>query len=129
MIDEIFWSFAIKDVSERPNSLQVYLTGQTPESLLHGVEIEYIPVKYYHTLFCQNYVLDAHLQSSGGPGTPKWEPRSRIGVYLGHSPFHAGNVALVWNPITGRLSPQYHVVFDNDFTTVTYMEAGTLPPN
>ena len=48
---------------------------------------------------------------------------------MGHSPFHAGNVALVWNPTTGRGSPQYHVVFDDDFTTVPYMEAGTLPPN
>ena len=48
---------------------------------------------------------------------------------MGHSPFHAGNVTLVWNPTTGRVSPQYHVVFDDDFTTVPYMEAGTLPPN
>ena len=83
----------------------------------------------YHTLLCHTYVLDARLQSSGGAGPPKWYPRSRIGVYLGHSPFHAGNVALVWNPTTWRVSPQYHVVFNNDITTVTYMEAGTLPPN
>ena len=48
---------------------------------------------------------------------------------MGHSPFHAGNVALVWNPTTGRVSPQYHVVFDDDFMTVPCMEAGTLPPN
>ena len=46
-----------------------------------------------------------------------------------HSPFHAGNVALVWNHTTGRVSPQYHVVFDDDFTKVLYMKAGTLPPN
>ena len=45
MIDEMFWSFAIKAVSERPNSLQVDLTSQTPESILHGIEIEVIPVK------------------------------------------------------------------------------------
>ena len=38
-------------------------------------------------------------------------------------------MALVWNPTTGRVSPQYHVVFNEDFTTVPYMEAGTLPPN
>ena len=88
-----------------------------------------IPVKSYHTLFCPTYLLDARLQSAGGAGPPKWEPRSRIGVYLGHSPFHAVSVALVCNPTTGRVSPQYHVVFDNDFTTVPYMEAGTLPPN
>ena len=35
----------------------------------------------------------------------------------------------MWNPTTGRVSPQYHVVFDDDFMTVPYMEAGTLPPN
>ena len=38
-------------------------------------------------------------------------------------------MTLVWNPTTGRVIPQYHVVFDDDFTTVPYMEAGTLPPN
>ena len=92
------------------------------------MEIEDIPVKSYHTLFWPTYVFDARLQSSSGAGPPKWEPRSQIGVYLGHLPFQAGNVALVWNPTTVRVSPQYHVVFDDDFTTVPYMEAGTLSP-
>ena len=101
----MFWPFSIKAVAERLNSLQVDLTRQAPESILHGVEIEDILVKSYHTLFCPTYVLDARLQSSGGAGPPKWEPRSRIGVYLEHSPLHARNVALVWNPTTGRVSP------------------------
>jgi hypothetical protein len=57
------------------------------------------------------------------------KPRSNIRVYLGHSPFHAGSVALVYNPYTGHISPQYHVVFDDDFTTVPYMEAGMIPPH
>ncbi|EJK50399.1 hypothetical protein THAOC_30640, partial [Thalassiosira oceanica] len=48
---------------------------------------------------------------------------------MGHSPFHAGNVALVFNIKTGRVSPQYHVVFDSDFTTVPFMERGEEPPN
>ena len=59
----------------------------------------------------------------------KWEPRSRIGVYLGDLPFPTRSVALVWNPNTGRVSPQYHVVFDNYFSTVTFMEASTIPRN
>ncbi|KAL7524874.1 hypothetical protein ACHAXR_002639, partial [Thalassiosira sp. AJA248-18] len=116
-------------VAERLNTLQIDTLGRTPESILHGIDVEDIPVKSFHTLFCPIYVLDARLQSAGGAGPPKWEPRSRIGVYLGHSPFHAGSVALVWNPTTGRVSPQFHVVFDDDFSTVSYMEAGTLPPN
>jgi hypothetical protein len=75
------------------------------------------------------YVLDARSQSAGGPGPPKWEPCSRIGVYLGHSPFHAGSVALVFNPKTGQVSQQYHVIFNNTFSTVPYMDAGTVPPH
>ena len=35
----------------------------------------------------------------------------------------------MWNTTTGRVSPKYHVVFDDYFTTVPYMETGTLPPN
>jgi len=105
MVDEMFWPFALKAVAERLNTLQIDSLGRTPESILHGIDIEDIPVKSFHTLFCPIYVLDARLQNAGGAGPPKWEPRSRIGIYLGHSPFHAGSVALVWNPTTGRVSP------------------------
>ena len=128
MIDSMFWPFAFKAMAERINSLQINSDGSTPESILHGVKIEEIPVKSFHTLFCPVYVLDSRLHSAGGIA-PKWEPRSRIGVYLGHSPSHAGSVALVFNITTGRVSPQYHVVFDDDFTTVEYMEKGQVPPN
>jgi hypothetical protein len=125
----MFWPFAIKAMAERMNSLHVNQDGNTPESLMYGVILETIPIKNFHTLFCPMYVMDQCLQSAGGPGPPKWEPRSRMGVYLGHSPFHAGSVALVFNPKTARVSPQYHVIFDDDFTTVPYMERGEVPPN
>jgi hypothetical protein len=72
--------------------------------------------------------LDSQLQSGIG-GAPKWEPRSRLGIYIGHSPAHAGLVAMVLNPWTGHVSPQYHVVFDDLFTTVSFMEKSKLPPN
>jgi hypothetical protein len=52
-----------------------------------------------------------------------------MGVYLGHSPFHAGSVALVFNSNTARVSSQYHIIFDDDFTTVPYMEQGEVLPN
>ena len=54
---------------------------------------------------------------------------SHTGVYLWKSPSHAIIVALVWNPTAGRVSPQYHILFDNEFSTVPYMEACTIPPN
>jgi hypothetical protein len=38
-------------------------------------------------------------------------------------------MALVFNPKTARVSLQYHIVFDDDFSTVPYMERGEVPPN
>lgn len=130
MIDTMFWPFAMLAAADRINSLHINPDGKsTPDSKLHGVELSDIPVKKFHTLFCPIYVLDHRLHQAGSIGPPKWEPRSRVGIYMGHSPFHAGNVALVFNIKTGRISPQYHVVFDSDFTTVPFMERGEAPPN
>jgi hypothetical protein len=128
MVDQMFWPFAIKGTAERIYSLHIDTEGHTPESKFYGVNIKNIPVKTFHTMFCPCYVLDSRLHNVGSIGPSKWEPRSNIHVYLGHSPFHAGSVALVYNPSTGHASPQYHVVFDDHFTTVPYMEAGTIPP-
>ena len=72
------------------------------------------------------FVLDARLQGGVG-GPPKWDPRARVEIYLGHSPCHADSVALVLNPRTGNVSPQFHVVFDDDFSTVSHMRHGTVP--
>jgi hypothetical protein len=80
-------------------------------------------------MFCPCYILNSGFHNAGSIGPPKWEPRSNIRVYLGHSMFHAGSVALVYNPSTGHVSPQYHVVFDDDFTMVPYTEEGTIPPH
>ena len=60
---------------------------------------------------------------------PKWDPRSRRGIYVGHSPCHAGSVALVLNPKTLRVSPQFHVAFDDDFSTVLFLSSDDVPPN
>ena len=59
----------------------------------------------------------------------KWEPTDRSGVNLGHYLFHAGSLELVLNIITGYVSPQYHVVFDKNFSTVVNMRKVTLPGN
>ena len=76
------------------HTVKAHQIDKNSESKLHGVEIEELPVIYNHPLSCPVYVLDHRLHSAGGAGPPKWDPCSRIGVYCGHSPFHAGNVAL-----------------------------------
>jgi hypothetical protein len=129
MVDQMFWPFAIKAAAERMNSLHIDTDGHTPVSKFYSVNIENISVKTFHTIFCPRYILDSRLHNAGSIGPPKWEPRSNSCIYLGHSPFHARSVALVYNPSTGQVSLQYHVVFDDDFTTVPCMEAETIPPH
>jgi hypothetical protein len=69
-----------------------------------------------HVFGCPVYVLDPRLQDS--KSIPKWTMRSRRGIYLGVSKIHSSTVHLVLNPETGVISPQYHCVFDDTFSTV-----------
>jgi hypothetical protein len=77
----------------------------------------------FHTFGCPCYVLDYWLQSGNG-AVPKWEPCAQMG-----SPSHASNVALILNPRTGHISPQFYAVFNDDFTTVQYLCTGMVPPH
>ena len=74
---------------------------------------------------CPAYVLDPTLQD--GKKLPKWDPRSRQGKYLGFSSEHASSVALVLNLRTKRISPQFHLLFDDYFTTVQGVSTLTDP--
>ena len=65
---------------------------------------------------CPAYVLDPTLQD--GKKLPRWKPRSRLGQFLGRSREHAGYIGLVRNLRTGGVSPQFNVVYDDQFTTV-----------
>jgi hypothetical protein len=58
-----------------------------------------------------------------------WKPRSRVGVYLGFSSYYASTVPLVLSTTTGLVSPQFHVVFDDNFSTVQSFKNNQLPTN
>ena len=47
----------------------------------------------------------------------KWYDRSKVGIFLCHSPLHAHSFPLVLNMQTGNISPQFHCLFDPDFNT------------
>ena len=99
--------------------------GRTP--MMRMLDLwEFPDMEMEHTFGCPVYILDSKLQSSS-IGPPKWDPRTRLGIYVGRSPYHAGSVALVLNPRTGHVSPQYHLVFDDDFSTVPFMHSNDVP--
>ena len=112
----------------RLNRLNVNLQGTTLDMRYSGVAAMTLRLRDFHTFGLPCYILDIRLQTNS-KGVPKWEPRARLVMYLGRYPAHAANVALVLYPKTGLVSPQFHIVFDDDFTTVPYLQKGAFPPN
>ena len=88
----------------------------SPAEVFCGSKIGCRPLRRLRVFGCPTYVLDPRLQD--GKKIPKWEPRSRKGQFLGFSKEHASTVGLIRNVRTGYISPQFHVVYDEDFTTV-----------
>ena len=72
--------------------------------------------KHYKPFGCPVYVLDKKLQS--GKKIEKWKERSKVGIYVGQSPLHNKDVALVLSRFTGYVSPQFHVAIDPGFYTL-----------
>ena len=127
MISTMLWPFALKTASERHDILNLDSLGVIPEQKLSKSSVAF-SADHHHTWGCPVYVLEAGLQSSFSQ-IPKWQPRSKIGVYVGHLPSHAGSVALVLDPSTGHVSAQFHVVFDDNFLTVPHLQNVTQPPS
>jgi len=72
-----------------------------------------------HPWGCPVSVLNKCLQG-GNHNTSKYDPQAWLGVYIGHSTIYSSNVILVYNPsTTGHPMPQFHVVFDDYFQTMT----------
>jgi len=127
-VTTMMWPFALKEAAYRLNRLTIDSDGRSNEAKFFGVDHDFVDPALFHVFGSPCFVLDARLQS-GPAGVPKWEPRSRLGIYVGHSPSHAGSVALVLNPRTGHVSPQFHVVFDDTFSTVPFMDQSQVPSN
>ena len=109
------WPYAMRHGNDVANATPRKGQELSPLELFSGVQIA-PKLRHFHAFGCPTYVLDNVLQS--GQGAPKWNERSRLGVYLGPSPNYARSIALVLNPRTGHVSPQFHVKFDDFFETV-----------
>ena len=75
-----------------------------------------------HVWGCPTYLLEPKLQNPGVK-IPKWDARSLRGVNMGFSKMHSTQVELVLKLLTGSISPQYHVVFDDMLSTVMSITA------
>ena len=115
------WPFAMEHAVHIWNSLPREHNGLTPTELFTGVkQLNHQNLLQARVWGCPTFVLDPKLQD--GKKLPKWTKRSRQGVYLGCSSKHSSTVGRILSLRTGSISPQFHVVHDELFTTVS----GTL---
>jgi hypothetical protein len=83
-------------------------------------------MKHFRVFGSPVFVLAKKLQD--GDAIQKWKARIWMGVYEGHSLQHMGNIPVVYNLLTTHISPQFHVIFDDQLTTVPD-SASSLPDN
>ena len=101
-----------------------YLYNHTPNSscsfppieLFTSSKSDHSALLNSHPWGCPVFVLAPKLRDGGK--IPKWDPRSKRGQYMGHSPLHSTTVGLIWNLQTGTITPQFHLVFDDFFEII-----------
>ena len=94
------WPYALRRANECFNSAPLFddKEKRTPYQIFTNSKVDINP-KHFIPFGCPTFVLDGKLQQ----GLPhhKWKSRSEVGIYLGTSPQHGRNVALVLNRNTG----------------------------
>ena len=105
------------------------MNGKTPDMKFSDTIVSTTRLSNFHTFGCPVCNLDDCLQIVGGGGPPKWDPRARLVIYLGHYSSYSGGIALVMNPMSGLVSLQFHLVFHDNTKIVPHLQAGIFPEN
>ena len=111
-----FWPFAVQHAVNIYNIMVPQRKHKSPWELFTNSDSPWLSSDF-KPLFCPVYILDRRLKEGNHAG--KWHQRAELGVYVGHSHQYAGSIPLIWNPVTRLVSPQFHVVFDEKFETVS----------
>jgi len=114
--DPAHWPFAMDYAVELYNHTPNRASKLSPEELMSRCTTPGGTLDRHRTWGCPGYVLDPALQDN--KKLPKWHRRAKSAQFLGFSKDHASTVALMRNLQTGFVSPQYHVLFDEEFNTV-----------
>jgi hypothetical protein len=127
LITAEFWPFAVSQAGQIHNHSPRRGASKTPHELFTD-EASSIHPNDFRVFGCPVFVLVKELQD--GKSIPKFSrARSYMGVYVGQSKNHASNVALVYNPRTQLVSPQYHLIYDEGFETVASADPVEIEKN
>ena len=114
------WPLAVDHAVYLYNHMPNPANGLSPHDLMTKTRWPQSQLADCHVWGCPVYVLDKTI--SDGKKLPRWKPRSTRQIFVGMSKKHASSVPLCLNPNTGAITSQFHVVFDDSFTTVASSE-------
>ena len=115
--DAQLWPMAVDYAVFIYNHMPRETTGLSPHDIFTRQRWPHAKFHDLHVFGCPVYVLDKHI--ADGHKLPHWKPRAQRQIFVGFSKDQASTVPLILNPATGAITPQYHVVFDDYFATVT----------
>ncbi|MEM7283838.1 MAG: reverse transcriptase domain-containing protein, partial [Pseudomonadota bacterium] len=104
----------VPEVKNNRKIIQPAVFDDSPISRFSGTTVE-PNLDHFHPFGSPVYVLENSLQAQQSHN--KWSDRTRVGIFLCHSPHHASNVPLILNTQTGNVSPQFHCIYDDEFHT------------
>jgi hypothetical protein len=110
------WPFAIEYACYIWNHTPKTDSGLSPVEIFFNTKSDHSELQNLRVFGCPVYVLEPKLQD--GKKLPKWSIIRRTSQFLGFSKDHASSVALVKNCCTGYISPQFHIILDELFTTI-----------
>jgi hypothetical protein len=116
VITEDMWPFAIRHAVTFHNASVRRDKNISPYELFTGESAPW-SINDFRVFGCPVYVLHKKLQD--GESFNKWKARCWTGVYVGNSTCHASNIPLIYNYQTTHVSPQFHVIFDEGFQSIT----------
>ena len=122
--DARLWPLAVQHAALLYNQMPNESTGLSPHDIFTKTRWPHSKFQDFHVWGCPVYVLDKTI--ADGKKLPRWDSRSKRQVFVGMSRKHASTVPMVLNLETGAITPQFHVVFDDWFATVT-SDPASLP--
>ena len=114
--DSQLWPMAVRHAVYIYNRMPRLESGLSPHDAFTRIRWRLSLFHACHVWGCPLYVLDKRL--ADGKRIGRWESRSARQQYMGISPNYALTVPSSLNLATGRITSQFHVVFDDWFNTV-----------
>ncbi|KAI2504071.1 hypothetical protein MHU86_10353 [Fragilaria crotonensis] len=114
--DASLWPMAVQHAVFLHNHMPNQVSGLSPVDVFTKSRWQQHKFHDLHVWGCPVYVLD---KSIADGKKLRWKPRSTRCVNMGLSSKHASTVPIVLNPSTGYITPQFHIVFDDWFSTIT----------